>query len=487
MGGGIFLNVTMLAGADDSTMGYIDAGFGYLIYVLAVWSVARAMGLSRGRAVALLYAVPLLTLGKANLTIVYLSTAYFLVLLLVLLRVDCKQPVERRVALLLGLLLGAASTLKSSNIPFAVLLLVLCAVVFAWKARGVGRVIPLLLAIVPVAAVVLPWTLKLRRDQGTYFFPNLGRGYHLSAYGTIPLPAHAAPLGQSLVIAMPLVVITLGVALLAWLLLRKRAEGLRVPVMSFLVAGVVAVVLITVSLAGETIDRFTMPVVAPCMLLLVACVLLTWKTQQAWAVVACGFLVGCLAFFSAAMRKQELLYNDFDQVLTVVGRDNHLKSYFVALDAATMERNEAAMRRAQDAVPAGQTILEATETAYGYDWNRNEVYIADYPGMAGLPPGPPVFGSAEAMRKYLLGCGIRYVILDRSLYVPVDFEQFRQQRSWIVQPGEWAAVLKRQKQITPWGRMEYLVENHTREQLLAIARERTAVYDDGRVVVFPLD
>jgi hypothetical protein len=152
-----------------------------------------------------------------------------------------------------------------------------------------------------------------------------------------------------------------------------------------------------------------------------------------------------------------------------------------------MQHNGEVVRRAQDAVPSGQTILEATKTAYGYDWRRNPVYIADYPGMAGLPPGPPVFGDAEALRAYLLHCGIHYVIYDRALYVALDFESFRKQPRTIVPRDTILGLLKRSNTPAPWSRMEYYVENSTRLQLQQIAAQHSIVYDDGRIEVIRLD
>ena len=489
LGGGTFLNVTMLAGADDSTMGYIDGAFGYLVYILSIWSVAGAIGLTGRRTVALLYCIPLFTLGKLNLTIVYLSTTFFMVMLLLLLRLDWEKMLPPRVALLLGLLLGASCTLKSSNIPFSGLLLGLCGIGFALSTRSPRKLLAFLLPAVTIAAVVLPWMLQLHRDQGTYLFPNLGRGYHTSAYGLLPLPARTAPVLQSLFIASPILLILLGSGVLVWFLSRDRSPGLRIPILSFFVAALLSTLLVAVSIASESIDRFSMPVCAPCLLLLIACALLAMHSgRHAIAIFfTAAFTFASTVFFSRTLRRQELLYNDIDQIWTLAGHNNRLKPYFIVLDPGTMQRNAANIRRAQDAVPPGETVLEATETAYGYDWRRNPVYIADYPGMGGLPPGPPIFSDAESLRLYLLGCGIHYVIYDRSLLVQLDFENFRKHPQWTATRGQSAGILKRSVQVTPWGRMEYYIENHTRLQFEQLAARHPVVYDDGRIEVFRID
>jgi hypothetical protein len=43
---------------------------------------------------------------------------------------------------------------------------------------------------------------------------------------------------------------------------------------------------------------------------------------------------------------------------------------------------------------------------------RSNVFIADYPGSASPPPGMPIGKGPNALRNYLLSCGIRYVAWD---------------------------------------------------------------------------
>jgi len=490
MGGGIFLNVTMLAAGDDSTMGYIDAGFGYLVFILCIWSLAKALGLTGWRAVALLYLVPIFTLARINLTIAYLSTALALAMLLLLMRVDWEAGLPPRMALLLGVLLGADCSIKSSNIPLCGMLLVFCGIAFARHARDWRRLLPFCLTGIPLAAVVLPWMLHLHHDEGTYLFPNLGRGDHISAFGLLPLPAHTAPALQSLLIAAPDIVIILLAGLLLYLLVRGLPLALRIPTLSFACAALVSVPLIAASVAGESIDRYTLPFTTPCLFLLAALTLLARRSgkQALSSSLAVVSLLACGVFCYKALSKREYLYPDFTQLRSLLNvRHRRSQPYTVYLDASTMQRNAEIVRRAQDAVPPGQTVLESTETAYGYDWRRNPIYIADYPGMAGLPPGPPLFSDAEAMRAYLLDCGIHYVIYDRSLYTPLDFAVFRAQPHWILTRAEKISALKRIISPTPWGRMEYYVENHTRLQFQQLAEHHPVIYDDGRIEVIRLD
>jgi hypothetical protein len=63
----------------------------------------------------------------------------------------------------------------------------------------------------------------------------------------------------------------------------------------------------------------------------------------------------------------------------------------------------------QQSIPVGATLLVRTDESYGYDFRRNQIWIADYPGSASLPPGMPLDGNPEALDRYLLERSIRYV------------------------------------------------------------------------------
>jgi hypothetical protein len=154
----------------------------------------------------------------------------------------------------------------------------------------------------------------------------------------------------------------------------------------------------------------------------------------------------------------------------------------------TLERQTAQGRKVQDAMPAGATAISLSDSQYVYDFRRNTLYIADFPGLASLPPGMPVTGTADQERQYLLDKGIQYIIYDRNLYCgskdPEDFLQ----HDLNVDLG-WRFTLSRPffpHRIAPWSFVEAEIHCYVIGQVAQIAQQSPKVYDDGRFVVVKL-
>lgn len=485
LGGAIYLSVTALAGADDSVMGFLDGGFGYIVFLLCLWAVLRRSGLPRRYSLAALWLLPLLQLGKLNLTSVYLSAAFMLALLLLI--IDEMEAGYKRAlptGLSLGLLLGAAFTLKSSNVPFGLLFLSLCALLFVLKTRRPAMVVPFLVAAAALLITAIPWMFALRRDEGTYLFPILGLGDHSCAFGLIPVPTHTSPFYQSFLISLPGALAVLVAGTLWWLLQRRRHPAIAL----FFVTSAVSTLAIGISVAGEAVDRYTAPFLVPCMILFAGALFAVWRIAPRRVVrVSIAWLGVVLLFYAYVVDKREGLEDDPGRLLALFGNTKHLRSYDDALTASDIDAESQRVRRAQMAVPPGTPVLEATANAYGYDWHRNPVFIADYPGMAGVAPGMPIHGSAEDMRRYLLGAGIHFILYDSSLHLPDQWDDFERDPTVHLPAGSLLRHPKHLRSQTPWSRMQFNVEQHTRTLFEQIAAFHPPIYRDGSIEVIPLN
>ena len=67
-------------------------------------------------------------------------------------------------------------------------------------------------------------------------------------------------------------------------------------------------------------------------------------------------------------------------------------------------------RKMQNLIPAGETLLVATDHPYLVDYRRNKTWSIDVPGTASPAPGMPFFRGAEAVEAYLLANGVHYVL-----------------------------------------------------------------------------
>jgi hypothetical protein len=490
LGGAIYLSVTALAGADDSVMGFLDGGFGYVAFLFSLWAVLRRVGVPRRYALAALWLLPLLQLGKLNLTSVYLSAAFMLTLLLLVVE-QMEARYERALptgllptGLLLGLLLGAAFTLKSSNVPFGLLFLTLCALLFVFKTRRLAMLTPFLLAAGALLITAIPWMLALRRDEGTFLFPVLGLGDHSCAFGLLPVPTHASPFYQSFLISLPGALAILVAGALWWLLALDRHPTVAL----FFFTSAVSALTIGISVAGDQVDRFIAPFLVPCMILFAGTLFTVQYTTSPNRLRLSAAYLGLILLYSVyVVDLREGLEDDPGRILALFGNAAHLRSYDAALTASDIAADGQRVRRAQMAVPPGIPVLEATATAYGYDWHRNPIFIADYPGMAGVAPGIPIHGTGEDVRRYLLGAGIHFIVYDSSLHLPDEWADFERDPTVHLPASSLLRHPKHLRSQAAWTRMEFNVEQHTRTLFEQIAASHAPIYRDGSIEVIPLD
>ena len=483
VGGALFLNVTMLAGADNRGIDYLEGSLGLAVLLLLAGTLTRRFRLGPWRTLAVFLALAVFTLGRANISSVNLSAALFLALLL--LQIEPGAPglaSETWVSsILTGLLVGAAFTLKSSNIPFCVLFLTGCAVVKAGQSRSFRPLGNLTLAGLIAVAVAAPWAVKHRLDEGTALFPSLGRGYHLSAYG-FPTIAQTVPSLISLGASLPDFLPPLLAGLLALPLLRRNPN--RATLATFLFAAALSAPLFSVAVAAEDIDRFLLPILNLSAVLFLT--ILLASEERPWRPTAMAlFSLWTAAFILDAIQLD--FFRDPGDLALLFGNPGLLTRYEAARTPAQVALITQKVRRAQQSIPAGATLLEEIQDAYAFDFARNNVLFADYPGMASPPPGLPLDGTPAQARTYLLAQGVHFLILDRTLdraqYPNVDYAGFRQHPQ--VHPT-WHDVFAH-RDIRGYSRMEYQVSARTQFLLNALATPPRILYDEDKLVLVDLD
>ena len=71
---------------------------------------------------------------------------------------------------------------------------------------------------------------------------------------------------------------------------------------------------------------------------------------------------------------------------------------------------EPSYRQLQNLVPAGEKIFTIVDAPYLFDFERNPIDNIDSIGGASLPPGMPFEQGPEALKRYFLSLGYRYII-----------------------------------------------------------------------------
>ena len=80
---------------------------------------------------------------------------------------------------------------------------------------------------------------------------------------------------------------------------------------------------------------------------------------------------------------------------------------------------------AQTALPTGAKILDRTLRPFLWDFSRNDILIADYPGAASPPPGMPIDRGPRALLDYLRIQGIDFAAYDRRSQAGLKEDVFR--------------------------------------------------------------
>jgi hypothetical protein len=159
--------------------------------------------------------------------------------------------------------------------------------------------------------------------------------------------------------------------------------------------------------------------------------------------------------------------------------------YELFLDNRNIAEEEKRARVAQNTVPPGEQMLEATLFAHVYDFRRNPVLISDFPGMAGWAPGIPVGKGPDPVRDYFLNHGIHYFLCDRRLTNNnEDIGDFF--RAPILDVTLRELIFHHIHEVYPFSRMEWMVSRDVRHNLLLLAQSDTRLYDDGTLVVVRL-
>jgi hypothetical protein len=134
-------------------------------------------------------------------------------------------------------------------------------------------------------------------------------------------------------------------------------------------------------------------------------------------------------------------------------------------------------RRIQDVVPRGEPILMMLDHTYLMNGRRNPIFNYDQPGAVGPRGGPPVFKGADAFASYLHSLGIRFIAYNLGPSSP-DY-------NW----GMWQGRLD--AEVPPSGRGLY--KNQARfeldffQVLTTLSSQCAVVFEEGEVKVLDLE
>jgi len=268
--------------------------------------------------------------------------------------------------------------------------------------------------------VLLPWLLLLRQSVGTLIYPlssgNMTPGFSIvkSEEGIDYNVKHVvADLLYDRPFVTSLVLLAAGLAPLD---VRRRRSAPRDYIVALVVSCVVSLCL--TSYVGGTFDevvnaRYYFAFLVATVLAIVLAIVPRGTSATRFTSMRALLVVGAVAVHVGVthdeLRKRMAAHVEYiDRAITDAASEAQADLW------ATQD-----YRDVQGHVPEGARIAVAVDEPFRFDMRRNEIWSLDQPGAMGPKPGFPVHRGPDALSKYLLDNGVRWLVV-------VDFHQSKE-------------------------------------------------------------
>jgi hypothetical protein len=423
-GGQSYLQALVLAFSTVSRIGVLDNGICVLVLAgLAVGWVRERRRLPL--VVGVLAVLALITLPYFDIYVIpknagsELSGAvFFLAIFRVLDRSRRPDESAWANALALALVASAACTLRQTNLPAAVLIPAFYYVARMMREGDARRrwAQETALAVFFSLALLLPWMVLAYRSCGTPLYPLI-LGNSASSYVRFePISALERARYFLMATGYPARLPGLVLALTAGLVVPCRASlALR----ASLVGSALAMIVIVNALAPTDVVDATDRYIFPFGLAYFLAVSLVAARGVVRPTIAPGRSVTALALVVAAVVLQ-LGQTHFGASYAHTTANTLGQSYVADMDAVEgalrdpwptshLVREDAAYLALQRTVPEHATLLVILDQPFRLDFRRNRIFSWDQPGAVSPPPHLPIGQGSDALARYLLGQGVRYV------------------------------------------------------------------------------
>ncbi len=455
LGGQSFLDTTVLALGSYENMAFSDRGIGFLIFLVAIYSLLLTLTLSSAYRMAFMFIAVLTFPPVANITSMYTGITLFLLLLRMV--YECKDFKVRDMALFSFVLAGIFS-LKSSFIPMAGLFVpVFFFLRYNTQTKVVWNIfLESLLVTIFSLVILVPWMLSSYYSSGTLLYPFLGKGYHGSSYGEFLSATANITSGNFLTFAYALQTIFFLVFFLyIFFVLFQKSERVLLSKedISLITVTFVSICLLGYATGGYAVNRYTFALLFPVVLvLLMQYVQRTTREQSMRGVLISTVMLGLLLGSSI----ENFFANEKPLLENIQFARYHM--------SLVSEKELLGYQQMQNAIPEKEKVLVRLNKNFALDFNRNVLYVADYPGGSSLPPGMPFRKGEEALASYLIANSIYYVAYSYKDQAMFTREQFGNRLDMTM---------------NSWIRTE---ADHTflfQDDVEKLGKTRKRIYDDG--------
>jgi hypothetical protein len=471
LGGQSFLHTFIISVLSDTNLNIIDPGLALLIIIGLIVGYCQHHQVSTRRTLFLLLFLVLITAPKANTTSLMLPVALLLSLFRTMDSEEMRHSHFTANALIIALTSAAICALKSSLIPVIVICFCLSYSFYFLSSHTKIKVASeFILATALVGLFLMPWMISSYQSSGTLLYPLLGKGDHASAYGITF--KESSTVWETLKTAMNslrgiyiFILVFLGCISVSVQppKLFSSPDGSSFASRQASLSMTISAVLATsaIGIATENADpfRYSFSHLFTAIVILVMIAMIDKEGVNKKA--ATNFFI--VAVFCVGV----IMSDGWD--LTKSTYSAYLKNIRFGLSNPSLVSDQQMSKYAaiQQSIPKESIVLTRLDFPFTLDFKRNQIFLADWPGGASLPPGMPVFQGPEALANYLVSKSIRYIAYSAtSLNHP--------------------EVSTSGAEFSSWFRLQTKLAHDFRDSVKQLANTRKLIYEDGENFVLDL-
>jgi hypothetical protein len=473
LGGQYFLFTLPLSILKEVHVKLIDPGVALIIIVGLLLGYSNRKKLSKRMTVFLIFTFLLFphpqTYLMTNITTGLMPIVLFLTLFMTLDWENLKSSKFTTNALIIALITAAICSVKSNLIPAVGLFFIAsytCYILTANKDKKIIAITEFITSSLIILILLAPWMISMYQSSGTFLYPILGKGYHITAYSDYNLFSSKWTITKFLEIIVSTITMTSFVALIILSLVSFCSRNWQIvdrePVLCLTISASLGSIIMALSTGGGDIDRYTFSYLYATLFILIinACAFSESVPKKSFSKIPVAMiLVGTIIGGN--------LINEFS-------RKNNIGNIRVGLSNMPLVSNKEKKQytQMQEAIPQSEKILTRLEKPFLLNFGRNQVFIVDLPGEAGPPPGLPIFKGGEALAAYLTSHSIRYVAYAyaNEAGYPKKLVQERLKEKWV----------------NEWVRSTSKLTFDFQDSLKELGQSRQRVYDDGEIFVIDL-
>ncbi len=377
------MHTFVLSARGNENFHLIDPGISFIISVGIILGYFKEKNVPKQIAVLFLFIFLCIYYPKLNTSSTVTGTALFLSLFATLDWEEIKRSHWVSNACIVALVVAGICSLKTSYIP-ACGILIISSYLFYLLGSGSNRravISEAILAGILTFLLLLPWMISMYQSSGTLLYPLLGKGYHGSAYGNYLYKDLNIVKAIKITIGSAVNVYGISLWLLGFALLQRRTgpiSGREAP-LSLLISAGLGIPIIALSTGGVESYRYSFPFVSTALivLMILACTpeageqsKLSNRAPVLIAMVVAGIMIGNNS------NSLKMRYSEFA---------GDIKSGINNV-ALVSQQQVAQHLKMQQSIAEGETLLTRLEKPFLLNFQRNKIFIADWPGGASPPP-----------------------------------------------------------------------------------------------------